>query len=150
MSNSTNLTPVITAQFLVTVAGQAGYWTKVTSPKRQYGETKYSDGSTGQVLHYYGFAENDSITISKPYQPGQDTALITWLKGNDTSRVAPFTVTVKPVTVDITGQPLANGLTFTFTGCQLKSYTLPAEVDRTANAVEMITVEIDYLTWSSA
>lgn len=137
-----NLKPILSSQFLVTVDGIQGYWTKVSSPKDNRAEVKYNDGQTGFTRTLLGFVTREKVTLSKPYDPAADRALITWYKekmANGASQ--PFVVTIQTVNADTQATPLAGAPTIILTQCQLASFKYP-EVDRDSTKLAMIEMEV--------
>lgn len=133
-----NLKPVQQRQFLVTIDGLQAFFTKATAPKETRGSSTYNDGETGITRKHLGFLELDDVTLSKPFDPAQDKALVEWWnkQKEDPSNV---TVSIQPVKADTKGSPIPGASTLMLTECQVASFTYPA-VDREADGMAMLEI----------
>ncbi len=139
------LKPVTQKQFLVILDKLTDtYWTKATAPKETREVVEYNDGQTGNIRKALGFLNRDNITLSKPFDPAADKALMAWyenIRKNGTTAEG-FTVTITPVNNDMAGTTIS-GVTITLTGCQVVSFRTP-EVDRAGSAIAMVELELLY------
>lgn len=137
-----NLRPILSKQFVTQVGDlPTTYFTKVSGLQESYDETEYNDGEKGRLFVHVGFMKIDKVTLSKPFDPAQDVALIQWYQGQKTNR-QPFTVTIQPVSADLNGSPIAGAKTLTLTGCTVTRMKYP-DVDReSSSAIAMLEIDV--------
>lgn len=135
-----DLQPLSIKQWLVTLDGVTGYFTKATAPKATKGEVSFNDGSTGIERTHLDFIKYEKITISKPYDPAADGSLIEWAN-TAFEEGTKFTVTMQPVKADQLGSPIDGAKTIAMAECQLASFKYP-EVDRGGSGLSMLELEL--------
>lgn len=135
-----NLKPVAKKQFVLTIEGVAGNFTKCTAPKVTREENQYNDGQTGQTRTHLGFTTVEKVTLSKNYDAVADKVMISWLEETlRTNRI--FTATIQPIQADLAGTVITGSGTFMLTECQLVSVTYP-EADREGSGLSMFSLEL--------
>lgn len=143
-----NLRPITQRQFIVQISNLGSFaFTKATSPKETRETTDYNDGQRGTVYKLPGFTSRDNVTLSKPFYPAQDKALVTWYQNQKKAEAQKFTVSIQPVNADLEGSAIAGAGTFILTGCEVVSLKLP-DVDKMGSGIAMMEVEILYDEWS--
>lgn len=133
-----NLHPIQQRQFLVFIDGVQAYFTKVTAPKETRPRSNYNDGEKGLTRKHIGFLELDDVTLSKPFDPAQDKALIQWWE-EQKKNPQPVTVTIQPVNTDVEGTPIQGAGTLVLTECVAAEFTYPS-VDREADGMAMLEI----------
>lgn len=134
-----NLKPIGEAQWLITVEGLPGTWSKMTPPKTTVERINYVDPTKLVQRIHPSVRKTEEITISKQFDIEQDGAIVDWidarLKGKNVS--TPFVVTASPVYPDTDGTPYEGGSKFSLVGCIFLDATYPG-MDRESKNLSMI------------
>lgn len=93
------LTPVMQSQFRVTMPNLPNtYFTKVGGLQRQRDVTELGDGYSNDPVQVVGRVKASQITLSKPFDPTKDQALIdlfeNWCEGDGS-----YTISITPVKI---------------------------------------------------
>ncbi|WP_413259824.1 MULTISPECIES: hypothetical protein [Floridanema] len=129
------------------MAGQEGYFTRCTSPRERRDSVDYNDGVTGTTYKHLGFTSRENVTLSKPFDPAKDKALIEFYRKQVAEGGETFNVSIQPVTVDLQGKPIDGAGTFILNECQFAGANFP-ETDRMGNNMSMLEFEIVFNTWT--
>lgn len=135
-----DLQPISMKQWRATIDGVQAYFTKVTAPKETFGETEYSDGQTGQTLTHTDFIKIEKVTLSKPYDPVGDKALVD-LYINYKKKRELKTISLEPTNADLERTKISGAPTIVLNQCQITSFTWP-EIDHTGTGMSMLVMEV--------
>lgn len=140
-----NLRPISQKQFLVSLSGLPEiYFTKATAAQESREVIEYTDGQTGTVYKMPGFSSRENVTLSKPFHPDQDKALVDWYNGQKAKNYpdGKFTVSITPVSADRVASLFGDGKnTIVLTGCEVVSFKFP-EVDRMSSGLAVLELEL--------
>lgn len=136
-----NLKPISQKQFLVTIQGIQGFFSKCTKPKEARTETTYNDGQTGEEYTHLDFIKRDKVTLSKVFDPAADKTLVSWFNERKTKADTPFNISIQPVSADTAGTPISGASTIILNNCFVASFSYP-EVDRMGSGMAMLEIEV--------
>lgn len=135
------LTPITTKQAKIEISGlPAIYWTSIKGGMMSHEEVPYNDGQAGIEKTYTGLMKIEPLTLSKPYDPVNDTAIHAFISKQRSSKTI-FNVTVTPVNTDVAGSPVSGGKPITYSNCTFIGYT-PAQFDRDGSGLAKVEMKI--------
>src|SRR5689334_5808784 len=91
-----NISPITTADALFLVDELNCYWSKFSGITKKYSRAMYSDGlSNIKRAAASGSIEIEPVTLSKPFDPEKDQAVLDFLESHACGEQ--FSVTIRPV-----------------------------------------------------
>lgn len=136
------LKPQSSKAWIVQVGGLAQtYFSKLTAPKVQFENFKYTDPEKRKILTHVGLTEEQPVTLSKLFDPATDQPIIDFCQKAKRGELQPFVVTAQPVKIDVKGSAIAGAKTLTLTNCQVLSITYPG-ADLESNNPTMLEIEL--------
>lgn len=128
--------PKTKADWLVQIGNLSkAYWPNFSGLSDSTGTTEYSDGFRRRLYKLNGPRNVENVTMTKPYNPNEDVALIQWWLAWCNAQGTEETITVQPVTYCPDPEP--DGSAITFLGCRPASLKV-AEVDKTSSDISTI------------
>jgi hypothetical protein len=128
--------PITEADWLVTIEGiSEAFWQTFSGISDSTGVTEYSDGQSNRLHKLIGPRQVENVTLTKPYNPIGDKALIEWWKRWCSANGEEVTITVQPVRYCPNAIPY--GATTTMLGCKPSSLKY-GNVDKTSANIAMI------------
>jgi hypothetical protein len=122
-----DISPISNADYLMTIEGLDAYWTEFSGVQVNYTRAKFSDGlSNVERTTSGGKKIYQDVTISKPFDPEQDAAVIQWIQSREDG--SPFDMTVRPVRKEA-GQYFRGNRAWRLTGCRIMTASYLSAVD---------------------
>lgn len=131
--------PITQSDYSVTIANAKGIFSKFSGGEEEFDTSEYVDPSDRRKKSVRSVLKVNNITLSKPYHPTDDAALVDlWQTFRDEGTPEDgFTVTVQAVKADRARTQL--GKPRTYYGCQIVKFTRP-EVDLEGSDVAMLEI----------
>lgn len=128
--------PITEADFLVTIEGiSQAHWETCSGVTDSTNVTEYSDGQSNRLHKLIGPRQVENVTLSKPYNPEADKALIAWWKRWCSANGEEVTITMQPVRYCPDAIPY--GSATTMLGCKPSSLKF-GNVDKKSANISMI------------
>ncbi|MBD2060508.1 hypothetical protein H6F88_31700 [Oculatella sp. FACHB-28] len=122
-----DIQPISNADYLMTIEGLDAYWTEFSGIQVNYTRAKYNDGlSNVEGTTSGGKKVYQDVTISKPFDPEQDAAVIQWIQSREDGST--FDMTVRPVRKEA-GQYFRGNRAWRLSGCRIMNANYLSAVD---------------------
>jgi hypothetical protein len=137
----TLLRPISQKQFHARISDISDvFWMTVRGGQIDREKIKYNDGQKGIIQQFAGFIEIADLTLSKSFDPVQDSKVIQWCRKQIDTPTA-FEVSLTPILSDLTGSQVPGSSEIKYSNCQLVGYKMP-EADRNSSGLAMIEVTV--------
>ncbi|HEY9835421.1 MAG TPA: phage tail protein [Vampirovibrionales bacterium] len=128
--------PITEGDYLVTIEGIAqAYWETFSGVSDTTQVTEYSDGRSNRLHKLIGPRQVENVTLTKPYNPIQDKAIIEWWRKWCSANGEEVTITVQPVRY--CPDPINHGTATTMLGCKPTSLKY-GNVDKKSANISML------------
>lgn len=145
-----DISPLANSEVLLTIeglntGGTPVYWTEFSGIKVSRKSAKFSDGLSNTIRTTEGgMKEYDNITISKPYDPEKDEAVIAFLKANEGGSLFDFRLRpIKRVSNTNGTNEFRGNKAWDLTGCRIESYTIADGVD-TGDGSKALMLQVEF------
>ena len=143
----TRLKPLTQAEFLVTVAGVDGYFTKCSGLEEKFDTSEYSDGLSRRLRKLRGPGQIEDVELTKAFDPEADSAIVT-LCQEYCDLETDLTITVQPCKRCGEIRQYGNKK-LTLLGCKIVGIK-GFEADATSNDVSELSITLSVDDWSWA
>ncbi|MBD2515190.1 hypothetical protein H6G93_09250 [Nostoc sp. FACHB-973] len=136
--------PINNADFLITVEGLPGvYFTTFSGIKFKANKARYSDGlSKLRRTADGGTEEFENVTISKPFDPEKDQAVLDFIKSKQTQGYSDLRLRPVKRAADSTGSVFRGNKAWDLSGAKIVGWSCGEGVDTSdSSKVAMTTIE---------